>query len=100
MRLRGRMCVIAVLFWPAISLAQNAINVSATARPVVIDMSGVNPSGTAKVTTLGSADLNAENSFEQPKRVAPKLSTQDVRSNKIPVQLAPYSLSVYRVPVR
>jgi len=81
-------------------LIVKAINVSATARPVVIDMSGVNASGTAKVTTLESADLNAENSFEQAKNVAPKLSPQDVRSNKIPVQLAPYSLSVYRVPVR
>ena len=55
--------------------------------------------GTAKVTTLESADLNSENSLDQPKNVAPKYSAVEVKSGKIPVKLNPYSVTVYRVPV-
>jgi alpha-N-arabinofuranosidase len=80
-------------------LIVKAINVASTARAVEIDLNGVRVSGTAKVTTLDSAELKAENSFEQPKNVAPKYSTLEVKSGKIPVLLAPYSVTVYRVPV-
>jgi alpha-L-arabinofuranosidase len=80
-------------------LIVKAINVSSTARPVEIDLNGVRVAGTAKVTTLGSADQNAENSFDIPKNIAPKSSTQEVKAGKIAVQLAPYSLTVYRVPI-
>ena len=81
-------------------LIVKAINVSPTARAVEINFSGAKASGTAKVTTVASADLSAENSFEHPKKVAPKYSNLEVRSSRIPVQLDPYSLTVYRVPVR
>ena len=76
-----------------------AINVSSASRAVEINVSGANASGAAKVTTLGSADLNAENSLERPKNVAPKDSTIELKSGKIPAELAPYSVTVYRVPV-
>jgi alpha-L-arabinofuranosidase len=76
-----------------------AINVSSTSRAVEINVSGANASGAAKVTILESADLNAENSFDKPKNVAPKDSTVEVKSGKIPAELAPYSVTVYRVPV-
>jgi alpha-L-arabinofuranosidase len=52
------------------------------------------------VTTLQSGDLNAENSFEQPRRVAPQSSTLAVSSSTIQVHLAPYSLTVYRIPLQ
>jgi alpha-N-arabinofuranosidase len=81
-------------------LIVKAINVSTTPRPAVIDLSGVNASGTTKVTTLESTDLSAENSFDRPRNVAPKLSALDVKSSKIQVQLAPYSVNVYRIMVR
>jgi alpha-N-arabinofuranosidase len=80
-------------------LIVKAINVASTTRSVEIDLNGANPSGAAKVTTLEGADLNAENSFDQPKNVAPKDSTLEVKAGKIPVQLGPYSVTVYRIPV-
>jgi alpha-N-arabinofuranosidase len=80
-------------------LIVKAINVSATARAVEIDLNGAHTSGTAKVTTLESADLNAENNFDHPANVAPKYSTLEVKLGKIPVRLNPYSVMVYRVPV-
>jgi alpha-N-arabinofuranosidase len=80
-------------------LIVKAINVSSTARAVEIDLNGVRVAGRAKVTTLGSADQNAENTFDLPKNVAPKYSTLEVKSGKIPVQLDAYSVTVYRVPV-
>ena len=55
-------------------------------------------SGTAKVTTLASADLEAENSFDHPTAVAPESSTAEVKSGKISVQLRPYSVTVFRFP--
>jgi alpha-L-arabinofuranosidase len=76
-----------------------AINVSPKARDAEIDLNGVSPSGRAKVTTLQNFSLQAENSLDAPMNVAPKYSTTDVNSQKIPVTLAPYSVTVYRVPV-
>ena len=80
-------------------LIVKAINVASTTRAVEIDVHGANASGTAKVTTLEGADLNAENSFDQPKNVAPKDSTLEVKAGKIPVKLDPYSITVYRIPI-
>jgi alpha-N-arabinofuranosidase len=81
-------------------LIVKAINNSSTARAVEIRLDGGNAKGSAKVTTLGSADLNAENSFDHPKAVAPETSTVDVSSGTIPVELRPYSLTVYRIPLQ
>jgi alpha-N-arabinofuranosidase len=80
-------------------LIVKAINVSATARSVVIELNGARASGTAKVTTLAAAELNAENSFEQPNKVAPAHSTMEVTSANIAAQLGPYSVIVYRIPI-
>jgi len=84
---------------PTHELIVKAINVSATARVAEIRLSGIKASSTAKVITLESADLNAENSFEHPKKVAPKESTVQMASGTIRTQLGPYSINVYRVPV-
>ena len=81
-------------------LIVKAINVSATAREAEIRLNGINAAGTAKVITLESADLNAENSFEHPRNVAPKTSTVQTTSGTIRTQLGPYSINVYRVPVQ
>jgi len=80
-------------------LILTAVNVSAGPRPVQIQINGITPSGSVKVTTLGSADLAAENSFEHPSNVAPVASTLDVSSATIPVQLSPNSVTVFRIPV-
>ena len=60
----------------------------------------MNTSGTAKVTTLQSADLKTENTFDQPKAIAPVSSTLEVKSGTIDAQLLPYSLTVYRIPAQ
>jgi alpha-L-arabinofuranosidase len=81
-------------------LVVKAINVSPDTRGAEIELKGVTPAGKAKVTTLASSDLNAENSLDVPKKVAPQDSTIAVSSATIPVHLAPYSVNVYRIPVR
>ncbi len=81
-------------------LIVKAINATATTRAAEIHLNAANPSGAAKVTTLGSADLKAENSFDRPLNVAPKYSTLELKSGVIPVSLPPYSVTVWRVPAR
>ncbi len=81
-------------------LIVKAVNFSATPRQAEIRLNGVNPAGTAKVTTLASNDLNAENSLDHPTAVAPESSTIELRSGAIPVQLRPYSVTVYRIPAQ
>jgi alpha-N-arabinofuranosidase len=79
-------------------LILKVINHSPASRPAQIKLNGIDVSGTAKVTTLASADLNAENSFDHPTAVAPESSTVDARNGTFSVQLRPYSLTVYRIP--
>jgi alpha-L-arabinofuranosidase len=81
-------------------LIVKAINNSPGERAAEIRLNGMNPSGSAKVTVLESADLSAENSFEHPTALAPVSSTVEVRSGTIPVQLRPYSVNVYRIPAQ
>lgn len=81
-------------------LILKVVNVTADPRSVQIDLHGVNMYGAAKVTTLASDDLNAENNFDQPKNIAPKYSTQEISSPSVTLQLGAYSLNVYRVPLR
>jgi alpha-N-arabinofuranosidase len=81
-------------------LIVKAINYSPNARPAQIKLQGMNTSGTAKVTTLQSADLKTENTFDQPKAIAPVSSTLAVNSGTIDAQLLPYSLTVYRIPAQ
>jgi alpha-L-arabinofuranosidase len=76
-----------------------AVNHSANVRQAVLKLGGAHASGTAKVVTLAGADLNAENSFDQPKNVAPVMSTMDVGSGDIRVEMKAWSLTVWRIPV-
>ena len=81
-------------------LIVKAINNTAATRSATLQLNGLNPTGTIRVTTLASADLNAENSFDHPTAVSPESSSLEVKSGTIPVQLLPYSVNVYRIPVR
>ena len=81
-------------------LIVKAINYAPTPRSAEIRLNGIHPSGTAKVITLESADLNVENSFDHPTTLAPQSSTLDVSSGTIPVELRPYSVNVYRIPAQ
>ena len=75
-----------------------AVNVSSASRTTEIDLKGIAASGTAKVITLASADLKAENSFDHPENIALQNSTIEVKSAKIPIELKPNSVTVYRIP--
>lgn len=77
-----------------------AVNATSSTRATEIRLNGLNPSSTATVTTLGSPDLNAENSLDHPRAVAPRSSTLAVKSANFAVQLEPYSVTVYRIPVQ
>ena len=81
-------------------LIVKAVNTTSTERAAEIDLKGMSAQGKAKVITLETADLNAENSFEHPAAVAPAASTVDVGTGKIAVRLRPYSVTVYRVPMQ
>ena len=80
-------------------LIVKAINKSATERSATIHINGMSASGTAKVTTLKSVDLEGENSFDHPTAIAPVASTIETQSGEISAHLLPYSINVYRVPV-
>ncbi len=76
------------------------VNYAAAPRRAEIRLKGLNADATAKVTTLEGADLKAENSFEHPTAVSPASSTVEEKSGTIAVQLAPYSVTVYRIPAK
>jgi alpha-L-arabinofuranosidase len=81
-------------------LIVKAINYSPNAREAEIRLNGMHVAGTGKATILASTDLNAENSFEHPKAVAPETSSFEIKGGTIAVQLRPYSLNVYRIPIQ
>ncbi len=73
------------------------VNSSAAARPAEIHLQSAHAASTAKVTTLASAELKDENSFEFPTRVAPKYSTAELNAGVLHMSLQPYSVTVYRI---
>jgi alpha-N-arabinofuranosidase len=81
-------------------LIVKAINYSPNAREAEIRVNGMHAAGTGKATILASTDLDAENSFEHPKAVAPEASSFDVKNGTIVVELRPYSLNVYRISIQ
>ena len=81
-------------------LIVKAINNSASARAAEIRVNGMHAGGMGKATILANAELSAENSFEHPKAVAPETSNFEVKSGTIAVELRPYSVTVYRIPVQ
>jgi len=78
-------------------LILKAVNYAASARSTEIRINGIEPSGVIKVTTLGSTDLGAENSFEHPTAVSPVDSNLEVHAGTIPVELPAYSVTIYRI---
>lgn len=81
-------------------LIVKVINDAPAARPAEIRLGTTAAAATAKLTTLESADLNAENSLDHPTAVAPQASTIEVRAGVISAQLPPYSVNVYRVAMK
>jgi alpha-N-arabinofuranosidase len=81
-------------------LIVTAVNTTETPIPAQIQLAGLTSSATVKVTTLSSPDLAAENNFDHPTAVTPVAATTQVTAGAIAAQLQPYSVTVYRVPMK
>jgi alpha-N-arabinofuranosidase len=68
---------------------------------VRINLSGVKTVGkSGKAFVLESADLKAENSIDNPTKVAPVERPVPVSSSEFAFTLTPQSLTVLRIPVK
>ncbi|MFD2719640.1 alpha-L-arabinofuranosidase C-terminal domain-containing protein [Hymenobacter monticola] len=83
---------------PAGEVVIKLINYSASPRPVSLDLAGAKKLGkTGRAQTLASADLQAQNSLDEPRKVVPQASTFSLSGSKVSYTLAPYSFTVLRV---
>lgn len=76
------------------------VNTSTTAKKIRINLSGGNLGDAGKIITLRNDDLNAMNSFENPKNIAPVESTLETSSNLLEVDLPSRALSVLRLKLK
>ncbi len=73
------------------------VNVTSAARKVRVDVKGAGPlRGDGRLIVLASADLKAENSLEQPTRLAPVERTVAPLSSGFDLTLDPQSFTVLR----
>ena len=74
-----------------------AVNTTDQARPVRVRLDGARRlQGQARLTTLGTTDLKAENTLEEPKRVAPADTLLAPADNQLSLTLSPRSMTVLR----
>jgi alpha-N-arabinofuranosidase len=74
-----------------------AVNTTPAARTLRVDLKGVaGIRGEGRLTVLASADLKAENSLEQPKRVSPMEKPVAAASGGFDLTLEPQSVTVLR----
>jgi alpha-L-arabinofuranosidase len=74
-----------------------AVNATGTARKVRVDLRGTGSiQGNARVIVLASADLKAENSLDQPTRLAPVEKSLAASSSGLDLTLDPHSFTVVR----
>jgi alpha-L-arabinofuranosidase len=77
------------------------VNAEATSRELRINLAGAAKAGAAgKAFILSGPDLKAENSLDEPAKVAPVEREVTVSSSEFSFTLAPNSLSVLRIPVK
>ena len=77
------------------------VNTASVAKEVRISLAGVNKIGKAgKAFVLQSADLKAENSLDNPTRIAPVEKPLAVSAGEFSYTLSPQSLTVLRVALR
>lgn len=73
------------------------VNSNASARPVRITLKGVGAASEAKLVTIANDDLRAENSFAQPRHVAPIESAARVENGSLAVTMPAQAVSAFRV---
>jgi alpha-N-arabinofuranosidase len=67
---------------------------------VKVSLGAASAKASAKSIVLAAGDLNAENSLDQPKKIAPVESTISVSGSEAQLSLPAYSMTVLRIPVR
>jgi alpha-L-arabinofuranosidase len=77
-----------------------AVNSGSAAQSVKVSLGSASAKASAKSTVLAAGDLNAENSLDQPKKIAPVESTVSVSGSEAQLSLPAYSMTVLRIPVR
>ncbi len=76
------------------------VNITSAQRDVRINLAGAQHVKQAgKVFVLASSDLKAENSLDEPTKIAPVEHSLAVPSNEFTFKLAPQSLTILRVGV-
>jgi alpha-N-arabinofuranosidase len=77
------------------------VNPGATSREVNLNLTGAGKVGkSGKAFVLTSADAQAENSLNEPRKVAPVERQFTVSSSTLDYTLAPYSMTVLRISMR
>ncbi len=77
-----------------------AVNSGNSVKPVKLSLGSAVAKGSARSIVLASNDLKAENSLDQPTRVAPAERSLAVSGSEVELTLPAYSLNVIRIPVR
>lgn len=77
------------------------VNTASAAKEVRISLAGANRIGKAgKAFVLESSDLKAENSLDNPTRIAPAEKQLSISSGEFNYTLSPQSLTVLRIALR
>jgi alpha-L-arabinofuranosidase len=77
------------------------VNAEASSRELRINLAGAaKVDSPGKAYILAGSDLKAENSLDEPTKVAPVERQVAVSSSEFTFTLAPNSLSVLRIPVK
>ncbi|MGI4834342.1 MAG: alpha-L-arabinofuranosidase C-terminal domain-containing protein [Janthinobacterium lividum] len=77
------------------------VNYSSSPRPISISLAGAKGLGkTGRAQTMASADLQTQNSLQEPKKLVPQESTFAVKGSTLSYTLAPNSFTVLRVPAK
>lgn len=76
------------------------VNTSATAQPVTLNFAGLKKQdvlSSAVCIKLNSLDIDADNTLENPKAIAPEESAVAIEGNKLNAVLEPYTFAIYKI---
>lgn len=76
------------------------LNTGDTVAEIDLALTGATLSGSGQATQLASDDADAENSFSDPKRIAPVVSPVSADSHGLTRSLPPHSLTILRLKTR
>ena len=83
---------------PAGDVVVKLVNYSSSPRPVSINLAGAKGlAKTGRAQVMASADLQTQNSLQEPKKLAPQEATFAVKGTTLTYTLAPNSFTVLRV---